>query len=428
MKILSTKDQNFQSELASIREWQAESDLEVLPIVRGILDAVKREGDAAVLAYTQKFDRHPATSMADLTYGRDQLDQALERIAPESREALEFAVGRLTEYAAYQKVQSFEYTDDDGNRLGQRVTPIDRAGLYAPGGLAAYPSSVLMNVIPAKVAGVSECVMVSPMPEGKVSDMTLAAAAVAGVDRVFTIGGAQAIAAMAYGTESIPAVDKITGPGNIWVATAKRLVFGAVGIDMFAGPSEVLVIADETANPDWVAMDMFAQAEHDVQAQAILLSTDAEFSLKVQASIERLLPQMAREDIIRQSLSGRGVIINVADIDEAVAISNDLAPEHLEIAMDSAEDVVGKITHAGAIFVGHYSAEAMGDYCAGPNHVLPTARNARFASSLGVYDFQKRSSIIHCNQTGAKPIAQRAETLGYLEGLNAHSLSAAYRK
>ncbi|MFT5063819.1 MAG: histidinol dehydrogenase [Gammaproteobacteria bacterium] len=428
MKKLSTKDLNFQAELASIREWQADSDIEVLPIVRGILDAVRRDGDAAVLAYTQKFDRHPATCMADLEFDRDKLEQALERISPKAREALEFAVTRLTEYAAYQKIQSFEYVDSDGNTLGQRVTPIDRAGLYAPGGLAAYPSSVLMNVIPAKVAGVDECVMVSPMPGGKVSDMTLAAAAVAGVDRVFTIGGAQAIAAMAYGTESIPAVDKITGPGNIWVATAKRLVFGTVGIDMFAGPSEVLVIADETANPDWVAMDMFAQAEHDAQAQAVLLSTNTEFTQKVLASIERLLPSMARADIIRQSLMGRGVVIDVADIDEAVAISNDLAPEHLEIAMDSAEDVVGRITHAGAIFVGHYSAEAMGDYCAGPNHVLPTARNARFASSLGVYDFQKRSSIIHCNQQGAKAIAQRAETLGYLEGLNAHALSAAYRK
>ncbi|WP_134621546.1 histidinol dehydrogenase, partial [Pseudomonas aeruginosa] len=377
--------------------------------------------------FTQRFDGLQAASMADLILPRERLELALTRITVAQREALEVAAERVRSYHEKQKQGSWRYTEADGTVLGQQVTPLDRAGLYVPGGKASYPSSVLMNAIPAKVAGVSEVVMVVPTPRGEINEIVLAAACIAGVDRVFTIGGAQAVAALAYGTESVPRVDKIVGPGNIYVATAKRHVFGQVGIDMIAGPSEILVVCDGQTDPDWIAMDLFSQAEHDEDAQSILVSPDAAFLDRVADSIARLLPTMERAEIIRTSLEGRGALIQVADQAQACAVANRIAPEHLELSVADPESWLPEIRHAGAIFMGRYTAEALGDYCAGPNHVLPTSGTARFSSPLGVYDFQKRSSIINCSAEGASVLGRTASVLARGESLTAHARSAEYR-
>jgi histidinol dehydrogenase len=392
-----------------------------------VLDDVRRQGDAAVVEYTNRFDRLQATSITDLEIAPARLQEALDAIPPAEREALETAAARIRSYAEHQKMESWSYTEADGTLLGQQVTALDRVGLYVPGGKAAYPSSVLMNAIPAKVAGVRELVMVVPTPDGAINALVFAAAAIAGVDRVLAIGGAQAVAALAYGTETIPQVDKIVGPGNIYVATAKRMVFGTVGIDMIAGPSEILVVCDGQTDPDWIAMDLFSQAEHDEDAQSILISPDAGFLDQVQQSIERLLPDMERIDIIRQSLSTRGAMIQVRDLDEAVDIVNHIAPEHLELSVEDPQAMAQQIRHAGAIFMGRYTAEAVGDYCAGPNHVLPTSRTARFSSPLGVYDFQKRSSLIMCSPQGSAELGKTASVLARGESLTAHARSAEYR-
>jgi histidinol dehydrogenase len=368
-----------------------------------------------------------AESLTDLEIPVERLQQALARIRPEQRTALEIAAQRLRIYADRQKMESWSYTESDGTLLGQQVTPLDRVGLYVPGGKAAYPSSVLMNAIPAKVAGVAELIMVVPTPGGEINDLVLAAAAIAGVDRVFTIGGAQAVAALAYGTETIPQVDKVVGPGNIYVATAKGMVFGTVGIDMIAGPSEILVICDGQTDPDWIAMDLFSQAEHDEDAQPILVSPDSGFLQRVRESIERLLPTMERRNIIAASLTNRAALIQVKDLNEAVEVANYIAPEHLELSVADPQAMAKQIKHAGAIFMGRYTAEALGDYCAGPNHVLPTSRTARFSSPLGVYDFQKRSSLIMCSQAGASELGKTASVLARGEGLTAHACSAEYR-
>lgn len=424
---LNSSQSDFDQALSRLLAWDDSVDHQVSESVRQILHAVRSRGDAAVLEYTAKFDRITAASVSELEMSREQLQQALARIPQEQRSALEEAADRIRSYHERQRQDSWRYQDEDGTVLGQKVTPLDRAGLYVPGGKAAYPSSVLMNAIPARVAGVSEVIMVVPTPDGVVNDMVLAAAAIAGVDRVFTIGGAQAVAALAYGTETIPAVDKIVGPGNIYVATAKREVFGTVGIDMIAGPSEILVICDGQTDPDWIAMDLFSQAEHDEQAQSILISPDAAFLDAVEASIRRLLPDMERADIIRTSLSDRAALIQVADLKEAAAVANRIAPEHLELSVEDPEALLPEIRHAGAIFMGRYTAEALGDYCAGPNHVLPTSRTARFSSPLGVYDFQKRSSIIGFTRDGASRMGQVASVLARGEGLTAHARSAEYR-
>ena len=380
-----------------------------------------------MLEYTARFDHWTAPAAADLERSLSDCQQALAAIDDRQREALEFAAARIHDYAGHQKLESWAYTEADGTVLGQQVMPMDRVGLYVPGGKAAYPSSVLMNAIPAKVAGVAELVMVVPTPNGEVNDMVLAAAAIAGVDRVFAVGGAQAVAALAYGTATIPAVDKIVGPGNAYVATAKRMVFGKVGIDMIAGPSEILVVCDGQTDPDWIAVDLFSQAEHDEDAQSILVSPDGEFLQRVMASIRRLLPEMPRADIIRASLQGQGALIQVRDMDEAIAIANRVAPEHLELSVAEPQTVARQIRHAGAIFMGRYTAEVLGDYCAGPNHVLPTSRTARFSSPLGVYDFQKRSSLIHCSADGASALGKTAAILAHGEGLTAHARSAEVR-
>ena len=424
---LNTTQSDFDGALAKLLAWDDSVDHQVNESVRHILHEVKTRGDAAVLEFTGKFDRLSVDSMAELELDSARLEQALTAIPVDQRESLEKAAARIRDYHERQNQPSWQYQDDDGTVLGQKVTPLDRAGLYVPGGKAAYPSSVLMNAIPAKVAGVSEVVMVVPTPDGVVNDMVLAAAAIAGVDRVFTIGGAQAVAALAYGTESVPSVDKIVGPGNIFVATAKREVFGVVGIDMIAGPSEILVICDGKTDPDWIAMDLFSQAEHDEQAQSILISPDADFLDAVEASINKLLPTMEREEIIRTSMTSRGALIHVADLKEAAEVSNRIAPEHLELSVEAPEDMLGDIRHAGAIFMGRYTAEALGDYCAGPNHVLPTSGTARFSSPLGVYDFQKRSSLIGFSADGADRMGGVASVLARGEGLTAHARSAEYR-
>lgn len=418
----------FAAELDALLAYDNSTDASVDAAVSEVLREVRRRGDAAVLEYTRRFDRLEAGAMNQLELPAAALHEALAGLPAVQREALECAAARVRSYHERQLLESWSYAEADGTRLGQKVTPLDRAGLYVPGGKASYPSSVLMNAVPAKVAGVGELIMVTPTPAGERNPLVLAAAAIAGVDRVFTIGGAQAVAALAYGTETIPQVDKIVGPGNAYVAEAKRRVFGTVGIDMVAGPSEVLVISDGSGEPDWVAMDLFAQAEHDEVAQAILLCPDAAFIDAVEASIAKLLPQMPRQEIIAASLANRGALIRVADLDEACTIANRIAPEHLELAIEHAEPWIGKIRHAGAIFVGHCSVESLGDYCAGPNHVLPTMRSARFSSPLGVYDFQKRSSIIHMSPAGAAALAPVAATLAYGEGLQAHARSAEYRK
>ena len=427
IKQLTTSDADFLPQLDKLLAWEQSSDDEVVTTVSGILEDVRNRGDDALLEYTLKFDRVNAASASELELSSDELQAALDVIDDDHRQALEVAAARVRAYAEHQKMESWSYTEADGTVLGQKITPMDRAGLYVPGGKAAYPSSVLMNAIPAKVAGVPELIMVVPTPDGERNNLVLAAAAISGVDRVFTVGGAQAVAALAYGTDTIPRVDKITGPGNAYVATAKRLVFGVVGIDMIAGPSEILVICDGKTDPDWIAMDLFSQAEHDEDAQSILVSPDGKFIEQVKASIEKLLPDMPRADIIRASLSNRAVLIKAESMDDAVAVANHIAPEHLELSMDDAELWAQKIRHAGAIFMGRYTAEALGDYCAGPNHVLPTSGTARFSSPLGVYDFQKRSSLIGCSAQGASELGKCASVLAHGEGLVAHARSAEYR-
>ena len=424
---LNAADADFARHLDHLLSWESVSDDGVNERVLEIIKAVRERGDAAVVELTQRFDALEVASMADLILPRARLEQALERITPAQREALEIAAERVRSYHERQKQDSWTYTEADGTVLGQKVTPLDRAGLYVPGGKASYPSSVLMNAIPAKVAGVPEVVMVVPTPRGEVNELVLAAACIAGVDRVFTIGGAQAVAALAYGTESVPPVDKIVGPGNIYVATAKRHVFGKVGIDMIAGPSEILVVCDGQTDPDWIAMDLFSQAEHDEDAQSILVSPDAAFLDRVAESIARLLPTLERADIARTSIEGRGALIQVADMQQAIEVANRIAPEHLELSVAEPEQWLPQIRHAGAIFMGRYTAEALGDYCAGPNHVLPTSGTARFSSPLGVYDFQKPSSIINCSAEGASTLGKVASVLARGESLTAHARSAEYR-
>ena len=429
MKIqqLSTQDQNFWQKLDGLLAWESVSDDAVFSTVNDIIKNVRSRGDAAVVEYTNRFDRMQVSSMQELEIPKARLQQALDNLPAEQRTALAQAAERVRHYAEHQKLESWSYTEADGTLLGQQVTALDRVGLYVPGGKAAYPSSVLMNAIPAKVAGVPELIMVVPTPDGDVNELVLAAAATAGVDRVFAIGGAQAVAALAYGTATIPQVDKIVGPGNIYVATAKRMVFGAVGIDMIAGPSEILVVCDGQTNPDWIAMDLFSQAEHDEDAQAILVSPDAAFIQAVQASIDKLLTTMPRRDIITSSLTARGALIQVHDMAEAAQVANYIAPEHLELSVADPQSLLKAIRHAGAIFMGRYTAEALGDYCAGPNHVLPTSRTARFSSPLGVYDFQKRSSLINCSAQAASELGKVASILARGEGLVAHASSAEYR-
>ncbi len=424
---LDSSDSDFKIQLDKLMAWESASDDAVFSIVNEILRSVKSDGDRALLEYSQRFDGLEVASGGELELPLKRLRQAYQHIPESERVALEQAAQRIRAYAERQKLESWEYTEANGTLLGQQINPLDRVGLYVPGGKAAYPSSVLMNAVPAVVAGVRELIMVVPTPQGVVNDMVLAAAHIAGVDRVFTIGGAQAIAALAYGTETVPAVDKIVGPGNIYVATAKRMVFGSVGIDMVAGPSEILVICDGDTDPDWIAMDLFSQAEHDEDAQAILMSPNGEFLDHVAMSILRLIEEMPRKQIIDQSMSARGALIRVADLDDAIEIANHIAPEHLELSIENAKQVAKSIRHAGAIFLGRYTAEALGDYCAGPNHVLPTSRSARFSSPLGAYDFQKRSSLIGCSAQSATELGKVASTLARGEGLVAHARSAEYR-
>lgn len=427
IKRLNAQQADFDAQLDKLLDWDEVSDQQVNAVVDEVLLAVKSRGDDALLEYTRRFDRLEVDRACELKLDPQQLQQALQRIPAEQREALEKAAQRIESYHQRQNQASWQYEEADGTVLGQKVTPMQRVGVYVPGGKAAYPSTVLMNVMPAKVAGVEEVVMVVPTPGGEVNDLVLAAAAVAGVDTVFTIGGAQAVAALAYGTETVPKVDKIVGPGNIYVATAKKNVYGVVGIDMIAGPSEILVICDGQTDPDWIAMDLFSQAEHDEQAQSILVSDDPAFLDRVSESIERLLPQMPRAEIIRTSLQNRGLLIQVESLSQAAAISNRIAPEHLELSIADPETLLPEILHAGAIFMGRYTAEALGDYCAGPNHVLPTSGTARFSSPLGVYDFQKRSSLIMCSADGASELGKIASVLAHGEGLQAHAGSAEYR-
>lgn len=429
MKIrrLSTKDKDFDASLKALLAFETAQDDKIDVVVADILKDVKSRGDAAVLDYTNRFDKTSASSLAELEIGQAELQAALNSLPESQREALQAAADRVRQYHEKQVMQSWSYTEADGTLLGQQVTPLDRVGLYVPGGKAAYPSSVLMNAIPAKVAGVKELIMVVPTPNGERNALVLAAAAIAGVDRVFCIGGAQAVGALAYGTETVPQVDKVTGPGNAYVAAAKRRVFGVVGIDMVAGPSEILVICDGKTDPDWIAMDLFSQAEHDELAQSILLSPDADFLDKVEASMQKLVQAMPRKDIISTSITDRGALILVESLDEAIEISNYIAPEHLELSVEDPLGMSKKIKHAGAIFMGRDTCEALGDYCAGPNHVLPTSRTARFSSPLGVYDFQKRSSLIMVSSDGAQKLGKIASTLAYGESLQAHARSAEYR-
>ena len=424
---LSTVDADFLSKLKTLLAFEAAADENIERTVANILADVKTRGDAAVIECTNKFDRLSAKAMIDLELRQDELQAALDSLPTERRAALEAAANRIRAYHERQKMEGWSYTEADGTMLGQMITPLDRVGLYVPGGRAAYPSSVLMNAIPAKVAGVKELIMVVPTPGGEKNPLVLAAACLAGVDRVFTMGGAQAVGALAYGTQTVPQVDKIVGPGNAYVATAKRRVFGIVGIDMVAGPSEILVVSDGSGNPDWVAMDLFSQAEHDELAQSILIGIDAAFIERVQASIDKLLPTMPRREVIETSLTNRGAFIQVRDMEEAVAIANRVAPEHLELSLADPDPWVSKIHHAGAIFIGHYTSESLGDYCAGPNHVLPTSGSARFSSPLGVYDFQKRTSLIKVSKTGAQTLGRIASTLAQGEGLPAHAQSAELR-
>ena len=423
----SSQDRDFDSQLNALVAWESSSNEEINRSVEKIIDAVKQNGDASVLDYTNQFDSLKAHSISELIISHKRLKESFDNLESEQKNALSIAAERIKSYHLNQVQESWTYKEEDGSVLGQKITPLQRAGLYVPGGKAAYPSSVLMNSIPAKVAGVEELIMVVPAPNGVINELVLAAAYVAEVDLVITIGGAHAIAALAYGTESIPKVDKIVGPGNIYVATAKRQVFGQVGIDMIAGPSEILIICDGNTNPDWIAMDLFSQAEHDEDAQAILLCPDEDFIKEVEMSISKLLPTMEREQIIKTSLKNRGALILTQDIDDAVKISNRIAPEHLELSVEDPESILDDIKHAGAIFMGKYSSEALGDYCAGTNHVLPTSSTARFSSPLGVYDFTKRSSIVMASKEGAKKLGETASVLAFGEGLEAHAKSALYR-
>ncbi len=425
---LQSKDSNFKASLCALlqRDGDDSRQAEIQAQVAKIINEVRVRGDLALAEFTLQFDRCDLGSLG-VEIDNEKLQAALKTIDAKQREALEYAAQRIRDYHLKQRQESWQYSEADGTLLGQKITPLQKVGLYVPGGKAAYPSSVLMNALPAKVAGVEELIMVTPTPDGESNAMVLAAAAIAGVDRVFRIGGAQAVAALAYGTQSIPAVDKITGPGNAWVATAKQQVFGKVGIDMIAGPSEVLIIADSSVNPDWVAMDLFAQAEHDEQAQAILLTADSAFADAVVDSINNLLPQMERHEIIAASLKKNGAIIEVEHASELVEIADVIAAEHLEIFTADADQLAADIKHAGAIFIGQHSAESLGDYCAGPNHVLPTSGTARFSSPLGVYDFQKRTSIIKASAQGASAMAEQASVLARGESLTAHARSAEYR-
>ena len=423
----STTDSKFASELKQLLAFETAQDDQVDNVVADILRDVKKRGDAAVLEYTHRFDKLDVATLADLEIPQSELQAALDSLPEEQRAALKAAAERVRTYHEKQLMASWSYKEADGTLLGQQVTSLDRVGLYVPGGKAAYPSSVLMNATPAKVAGVKELIMVVPTPNGERNQLVLAAAAVCGVDRVFCIGGAQAVGALAYGTQTVPQVDKIVGPGNAYVAAAKRRVFGVVGIDMVAGPSEILVICDGKTDPDWIAMDLFSQAEHDELAQAILLSPDAAFLDKVSASMDKLVEDMPRKDIIQTSMQDRGALIQVRDLEEAAEIANFIAPEHLELSLEEPLEFSKKIRHAGAIFMGRDTCEALGDYCAGPNHVLPTSRTARFSSPLGVYDFQKRSSLIMVSPQGAQTLGKVAATLAYGEGLQAHARSAEYR-
>ena len=424
---LDVEQADFAEALNKLLAWESVSDARVATVVDDILQQVRSRGDAAVLEYTNRFDRRSANAMSELVVSSAQLQDALGKITAEQRQALESAALRIRQYHEHQRQDSWRYTEANGTVLGQQITAMERVGLYVPGGKASYPSSVLMNAIPAKVAGVEQLVMVVPAPDGVLNPMVLAAAAIAGVDQVVTIGGAQAVAALAYGTESIAKVDKIVGPGNIYVATAKRAVFGQVAIDMIAGPSEILVICDGKTDPDWIAMDLFSQAEHDEQAQSILLCPDAAYLEKVEAAMQKLLPTLSRRAIASVSVRMRGALIKVRDIAQAIEVSNRIAPEHLELSVEDPEALLPQIRHAGAIFMGRYTPEALGDYCAGPNHVLPTSGTARFSSPLGVYDFQKRSSIIMCSASGASTLSRTASVLARSEDLEAHARSAEYR-
>lgn len=424
---LSTADSCFDDRLTELLAWENVSDQNVEQIVGDILAAVRQRGDQALIEFTNRFDARDVGDVGELEIPPDVVFGALADLPAAERDALELAAERIRRYHQHQKQASWHYREEDGTLLGQQITALDRVGIYVPGGKASYPSSVLMNALPARVAGVDEIVMVVPAPGGELNPLVLAAAAIAGVDRLFTLGGAQAIGALAYGTETVPRVDKIVGPGNIFVATAKRAVFGAVGLDMVAGPSEILVVCDGQTNPDWIAMDLFSQAEHDEEAQAILISPDMDFLEQVKTSIDKLLPTMERASIIRASLERRGALIVVADMTDALALINRIAPEHLELSVASPEDWLPGIRHAGAIFMGRYTAEAVGDYCAGPNHVLPTSMTARFSSPLGVYDFQKRSSLIMCSAEGASTLGKTVSVLARGESLTAHARSAEYR-
>jgi len=424
---LDTRDPDFWPRLDALLAWESVSDAGVNATVDRIIADVRARGDAALMEYTSRFDGWAPADAAALQIPAGRLAQAWAGIEPAQRKALQHAAERIRAYAERQKMDGWTYTEADGTVLGQQVTPLDRVGLYVPGGKAAYPSSVLMNAIPAKVAGVAELVMVVPTPRGELNELVLAAAHVSGVDKVFAVGGAQAVAALAYGTDSVPPVDKIVGPGNIYVATAKRAVFGQVGIDMVAGPSEILVVCDGGTDPDWVAMDLFSQAEHDEDAQSILVCPDADFVARVAQAIDRLLPTLERREIIATALRVRGALIVCRDLDEAAAVANHIAPEHLELSVADPQVCAAKIRHAGAIFMGRHTSEPLGDYCAGPNHVLPTSRTARFSSPLGVYDFQKRSSLILVSPAGADTLGRTASVLARGEGLTAHARSAEYR-
>ena len=424
---LDAGSQDFDAQLAKLLAWESVADAQVESTVADILRQVRERGDAAVIEYTNRFDRRQLRSAAEFCLTHDALQAALDRIAPAERSALEEAAQRVRGYHQHQLQDSWQYAEADGTVLGQQITPMERVGIYVPGGKASYPSSVLMNAIPAKVAGVDCVTMVVPAPDDQLNDLVLAAAAIAGVDQVFTIGGAQAVAALAFGTDTIGRVDKIVGPGNIFVAAAKRAVFGQVAIDMIAGPSEILVICDGATDPDWIAMDLLSQAEHDEQAQSILLCPDAGFLDAVSDSLEKLLAELPRREIAAKSLTERGALIKVDSVEDAIALANRIAPEHLELSVDNPQQYLPLIRHAGAIFLGRHTPEALGDYCAGPNHVLPTSGTARFSSPLGVYDFQKRSSIIFCSPEGADQLGRVASTLARGEGLEAHARSAEYR-
>ncbi len=428
IRCLSTLDADFSVHLNNLLQQNQSAENDVRQTVEAIIKDIRENGDQALLAYTKKFDQVTVKQASELEISKIQMQIALTKISAEHFQALEAAAKRIRSYAERQGLESWSSKDEDGNELGQVVSALEKVGVYVPGGKAAYPSSVLMNVIPAKVAGVDSIIMVVPTPNGEVNDMVMAAASIAGVDRVFTIGGAQAVAALAYGTETVPSVDKIVGPGNAYVASAKQQVFGKVGIDMIAGPSEVLVICDDSANPEWVAMDLFSQAEHDENARAILISTQADFFDRVKQQMELLLKDLDRAEIITESIKNFGAFILVKNLAEAAELANQIAPEHLELCVAEPEQLLKKIRNAGAVFLGHYTPEVFGDYCAGSNHVLPTAGTARFSSPLGVYDFQKRTSVVNCSKAGANKLSTVASTLAHSEGLTAHARSAEYRK